>query len=162
MFRRNKLPLFSGLRRALCYPSFPLARTEIDFVALGRAVTQEVSPWLPTTEARVRILAGMWGLWWTKRHRGRFGFPCQSSFCQFLHHHNHSGWHNRPIGGRRAEWVQLNSIHHYTNLKKIKFLVALKNPQFALVAISVAVAAYNKSNARVDTPHLRSQAPPSD
>jgi hypothetical protein len=36
----------------------------------------------------------MWGLWWTKRHWGEvfpeyFGFPCQSSFQQFLHHHNH-------------------------------------------------------------------------
>jgi hypothetical protein len=25
------------------------------------------------------------------------------------------GWHNRPIGGRSAEWTQLDSTPHYTN-----------------------------------------------
>jgi hypothetical protein len=29
-------------------------------------------------------------------------------------------WHNRPISGRSAEWTQLDSTPHYTNLKKIK------------------------------------------
>jgi hypothetical protein len=38
----------------------------------------------------------MWSLWWTKRHWGQgfseyFGFPHQSLFHQFLHHHNHPG-----------------------------------------------------------------------
>jgi hypothetical protein len=32
-----------------------------------------------------------------------FGFPCESSFHQLLHHHNRititQGWHTRPIGG---------------------------------------------------------------
>jgi hypothetical protein len=28
------------------------------------------------------------------------------------------GWHDRPIGGRSAEWTQLDSTPHYTNLKK--------------------------------------------
>jgi hypothetical protein len=27
-------------------------------------------------------------------------------------------WHNRPISGRRAEWTQLDSTPHYTNLKR--------------------------------------------
>jgi hypothetical protein len=26
------------------------------------------------------------------------------------------GWHNRPIGGRSAEWTQLDSTPNYTNL----------------------------------------------
>jgi hypothetical protein len=46
-----------------------------------------------------------------------FGFSCESSFHQFLHHHNTRGWHNRPIGGRSAEWTQLDSTPHYTKLK---------------------------------------------
>jgi hypothetical protein len=29
--------------------------------------------------------SGKWDLWWTKS----FSFPCQSSFHQILHHHNH-------------------------------------------------------------------------
>jgi hypothetical protein len=37
-----------------------------------------------------------------------FGFPCQSGY-QFVHHHYHPGWYNRPIGGRSAEWTQLGS-----------------------------------------------------
>jgi hypothetical protein len=49
-----------------------------------------------------------------------FGFPYyQSSFHQFLHHHNHPGWHNRRISGRGAEWTQLDSNPHYTNKKKV-------------------------------------------
>jgi hypothetical protein len=35
-----------------------------------------------------------------------YGFPCQSSFLRFLHHHNHPGL--RPIGGRSAEWTQMD------------------------------------------------------
>jgi hypothetical protein len=36
-----------------------------------------------------------------------FGFPCQSSFHQFLHNHHHlssgRGWYNRPVSGRRTQ-----------------------------------------------------------
>jgi hypothetical protein len=28
------------------------------------------------------------------------------------------GWHDRSIGGRNAEWTQLHSAPHYTNLKE--------------------------------------------
>jgi hypothetical protein len=38
----------------------------------NRAVAQAVSRCLPTAAARVRVRAGMWGLWWTKQHWGRF------------------------------------------------------------------------------------------
>jgi hypothetical protein len=61
----------------------------------------------------------MWGLWWTKRHWGRFSPSTSVSPA------NHStdffiiiitrGWHNRPISGRSAEWTQLDSTSHYTN-----------------------------------------------
>jgi hypothetical protein len=43
-----------------------------------------------------------------------FGFPYQS-FHQNLHHHNHPGLALKAIGGRSAEWTQLDSTHHYTN-----------------------------------------------
>jgi hypothetical protein len=39
---------------------------------VGRAIAHAVSRWLPTAAAGVRVRAGMWGLWWTKRHWGRF------------------------------------------------------------------------------------------
>jgi hypothetical protein len=63
-------------------------------VSLGRAVAQAVSRWLPTTAARVRVLAAC-GIVADKAALGQvfseyFGFPCQS-FHQFLHHHNHPG-----------------------------------------------------------------------
>jgi hypothetical protein len=38
----------------------------------GRAVAQAVSRWIPAAAARVRVRASMLGLWWTKRHWGRF------------------------------------------------------------------------------------------
>jgi hypothetical protein len=68
----------------------------------GRAVAQEVSRWLPTAAARVRVRAGMWSLWWTKRHCGRFS---PSTSVSFASHHSTNfsiiiitrGWHNRPL-----------------------------------------------------------------
>jgi hypothetical protein len=65
-------------------------------LTIGRAVAQAISLWLPT--------AGAWGGVWEK-HMGfmvdratlrqifseYFGFSRQSSFYQFLHHHNHQG-----------------------------------------------------------------------
>jgi hypothetical protein len=60
----------------------------------------------------------MWGLWWTKRHCGRFSPSTSVSLAN--HSTNFSiiittrGWHNRPISGRSAEWTQLNSNPHYT------------------------------------------------
>jgi hypothetical protein len=33
------------------------------------------------------------------------------------------GWHNKPIGGRSAEWTQFDSKPpYYTNLKKKRYL----------------------------------------
>jgi hypothetical protein len=88
---------------------------------LGRAVAQAVSRWFPTAAARVRVRAGMWDLWWTKRHWFRF---CPSTSVSPANHSTNFSiiiitrvWHNRPIGGRSAEWTQLDSIPHYTNYK---------------------------------------------
>jgi hypothetical protein len=58
----------------------------------------------------------MWGFVVDKMALGQdlyeyFGFPCQSSFHPFLHHHNHPGL----AGGRSAEWTQLDTTPHYTN-----------------------------------------------
>jgi hypothetical protein len=62
----------------------------------GRAIAQAVSRWLPTAVARVRVRAEHVGFVVDKVVLGQafseyFGFPCQSSFHQFLHPHNHPG-----------------------------------------------------------------------
>jgi hypothetical protein len=68
----------------------------------------------------------MCGLWWIKWHWAWFSPSTSVSPA------NHStdfsiiiitrGWHNRPISGRSAEWTQLDSTHHYTNLNKKKMV----------------------------------------
>jgi hypothetical protein len=79
----------------------------------GRAIAQAVSRWLPTAAARVRVRTGMWGLWWTKRHWGRFS-P-STSVSPAIHRSTNFSiiiiarcCHNRPIGGLSAEWTQLD------------------------------------------------------
>jgi hypothetical protein len=62
----------------------------------GRAVAQAVSHWLPTTAAWLRIWAEHVVFVVDKVELGQvfseyFGFPCQSSFHQFFHHHTHPG-----------------------------------------------------------------------
>jgi hypothetical protein len=62
----------------------------------GCAVAQAVSPWLPTAAARFCVRAEHVGFVVDKGALGQvflvyFGSPCQSSFHQFLHHHNHLG-----------------------------------------------------------------------
>jgi hypothetical protein len=90
----------------------------INFKEAGsRAVAQAVSHRLPIVAPRFELRSGNVGFVLDKVTLGQvfseyFGFPCQSSFHEILHH-NHRGWHNRPIGGRRAEWTQLDSAPHY-------------------------------------------------
>jgi hypothetical protein len=43
-----------------------------------------------------------------------FGFPCHHS-TNFSIIIITRGWDNRSIGGRSAEWTQLDSTTHYTN-----------------------------------------------
>jgi hypothetical protein len=59
-------------------------------------IAQAVSRWFPTAAARVRSLSDHVGFVVDKVALGQvfseyFGFPCQSLFHQFLHHHNHPG-----------------------------------------------------------------------
>jgi hypothetical protein len=70
----------------------------------------------------------MWGLWWIKRHWGRFSLNTSVSLANH-HSTNFSiiiitrGWHNRPIGGRSAEWTQLDSTPPLYQVKKIIFFL---------------------------------------
>jgi hypothetical protein len=69
----------------------------------------------------------MCGLWWTKRHWGRFS-PSTSVSPANHHFTNFSiiiiiiiitrGWHNRPTGGRSAVGTQLDSTPPLYQLKK--------------------------------------------
>jgi hypothetical protein len=62
----------------------------------GRALSQAVSRWLPTAAAWVHVWVEYVAFVVDKVALGQvfseyFGFPCQSSFHQFLLHHNHPG-----------------------------------------------------------------------
>jgi hypothetical protein len=62
----------------------------------GRTVAQEVSRWLPTAGGPGSHPGRHTGFVVDKAALEQvlseyFGFPCQSSFQQFLHHHNHPG-----------------------------------------------------------------------
>jgi hypothetical protein len=63
---------------------------------MGRAIAEAVSRWLPT--AAVRVRARVWQVGFVvdkvaleQVFSEYFGFPCQSSFDQILHHRNHPG-----------------------------------------------------------------------
>jgi hypothetical protein len=107
-------------RLTILWASTTCYRDSFTFIYIGRGVAQAVSRRLPSAMARVRVRADMWGLWWTKRHWGRFS-PSTSASLANHHSTNFSiiiisrGWHIRPIGGRSAEWTQLDSNPHYTN-----------------------------------------------
>jgi hypothetical protein len=62
----------------------------------GHAVAQAVSRWLRTAAARVRVTEVHLGFVVDRTALGQvlseyFAFPSQSSFLQFLRHHNHPG-----------------------------------------------------------------------
>jgi hypothetical protein len=72
---------------------------EIVWNKIGRSIAQAVSRWLPTAAARVRAQVWQMGFVVDKVALGQvfseyFGFLCQSSFHQILHHHHHH--HNHP------------------------------------------------------------------
>jgi hypothetical protein len=61
---------------------------------MGHAIAQVVSRWHPTSAARVRARVCSCGIVVDKVALGQvfseyFGFPCQSSFHQLLHNHDH-------------------------------------------------------------------------
>jgi hypothetical protein len=51
---------------------------------VGRAIAQAVSRWLPTVAARVVDKMALGQVF-----SEYLGFPCQSSFHQYLHNHHH-------------------------------------------------------------------------
>jgi hypothetical protein len=66
------------------------------WLLVGRTIAQVVSRWLPTAAARIRARIWLVGLVVDKVALEQifseyFGFPCQSSFHQTLHHHNQPG-----------------------------------------------------------------------
>jgi hypothetical protein len=95
------------------------------------------SRWLPIAAAQVRVRSGMWGLWWTKRHWGRFS-PSTSVSPANHHPTNFSiiiitwGWHNRPINDRSVEWTQLDSTPPLYQFKKKGMEMILQFNPFAL------------------------------
>jgi hypothetical protein len=65
-------------------------------VFVGSAIAQVVSHWLTTAVAQVQARVWQVGFVVDKVALGQvfseyFGFPCQSSSHQILHHHNHLG-----------------------------------------------------------------------
>jgi hypothetical protein len=72
------------------------SETFISCKMVGCAIAQAVSRWLPTAATRLRARSGHVGFAVNKLVLGQpfsayLGFPCQSSFHQILHHHNHPG-----------------------------------------------------------------------
>jgi hypothetical protein len=78
----------------------------------------------PTATARVRPSKVMWYLYWTNWHWDRF--PPSTSVYPANHHSTTKfsiliftrGTYNRAIGGRSAEWSQLDSNLDYSKLNK--------------------------------------------
>jgi hypothetical protein len=86
----------------------------------GRAIAQAVSRWFPPRRPGFAPDQIMWDLWWTKWHWGRFSpntpvSPDNHHSTKFFILIITWGNYNRPIGGRRAEWTQLDSIPQYSN-----------------------------------------------
>jgi hypothetical protein len=75
---------------------FPLTQTVLINFKVGRAITQAVSRWLPTAAAQVRprscrVVFVVDEVALGQVFSAYFGLPCQSSFHQTLHPHNHPG-----------------------------------------------------------------------
>jgi hypothetical protein len=85
---------------------------------IDRAVAQAVSRWLPHAggpDSPTDRACGVCG--------GQSGTGAGFLRVLLANHHSTNfstiiitkGWHNRPIGGRSAEWTQLDFTPHYTN-----------------------------------------------
>jgi hypothetical protein len=86
----------------------------------GRDIAQVASRWLLTSAARVRVRAEHVGFVVDKVARGQafseyFGSPANHHSTNFSIIIITRDWHNRPNGGRSAEWTQMDSTHYYSN-----------------------------------------------
>jgi hypothetical protein len=96
----------------------------------GSAVAEAVIRWLPTAAARVRVRAEHVGFVVDKAELGQvfseyFCLPCQSSFHQFLHHHNHPGL------AQLASWLpqcRVDPIGLHPPLYQFKFFLFVAIP----------------------------------
>jgi hypothetical protein len=61
-----------------------------------------------------------------------FGFPCQSSFRRFLHHHNHSGLTQKLVVAV-SSGVKLGFTPHYINLYIKMTFKNCKNKWFTII-----------------------------
>jgi hypothetical protein len=84
---------------------------------MGRALAQAVSRWLPTAAARGRVRGRARGVCGGQSGTGA-GFLRVLRFPLPITPINTRAWHNRPIGGRNAEWTQLDSTPPLFELKK--------------------------------------------
>jgi hypothetical protein len=91
--------------------------------ALGRAIAQAVSRWLPTAEARVRIQVKSCGLCGEQSGNGAgflrvHRFPLPILIPPTAPHSSSiiRRWYNRPVSGRRTKWTQSHPTPR--NLKK--------------------------------------------
>jgi hypothetical protein len=96
------------------YHQFLAGKNSFDYW-LGCAVAQAVSRWLPT--AAVRAACGDCG----GQSGTGAGFLRVLRFPLPMHHSTNFSitittrcWHNRPIGGRSAEWTQLDTSPSYS------------------------------------------------
>jgi hypothetical protein len=60
------------------------------------------------------------------------------------------GWHNRPIGGRSAEWT-LDSTPRNTNLKKIRARFPVREKEFSLLQNVQAISRAKLASNTMDT-----------
>jgi hypothetical protein len=86
----------------------------------------------------------MWGLWWTKRHWGRF--PPSTSVSPANHSTDFSiiiitqGWHNRPLSGQSVEWTLIPPPTMQIKKKMITIRVLHANCYFTCLFVSHSLA----------------------
>jgi hypothetical protein len=95
-------------------------------VNLDHAIAQAITRWLPTAAAQDRVRAERMVFVMAKMALEQvfseyLGFPCQSLFHQAI---ITQCWHNMPIGGRSAEWSQLDSTPRPTIRVKKKIILS--------------------------------------
>jgi hypothetical protein len=91
-----------------------------DVGAVGRALAEAVSRWLPTAAARVQSRVWTSGICGGKSGAGAgflrvLRFPLPFIPPNSPSSRSPSGRYNRSVNGPRAEWTQFDSTPHYAN-----------------------------------------------